>query len=199
MKIESAIFEKSSSSLSEITNKKLPEYCFIGRSNVGKSSLINFLTNKKNLAKTSSKPGKTQLINHFLINNNWYLVDLPGYGWAQASKSSVEHWENMIYNYLLNSSFISCVFLLIDSRHSIQKNDLNFMLWLGKNQIPFVLIFTKIDKLPKTKVDKQIKQYIKQLNEYWDENPTYFITSSELKTGADEILKFINDVNNSIR
>ncbi|MGV3539666.1 MAG: ribosome biogenesis GTP-binding protein YihA/YsxC [Rufibacter sp.] len=173
----------------------LPEYAFIGRSNVGKSSLINMLTNRLKLAKTSSFPGKTQLINHFLINDKWYLVDLPGYGWAKVSKESREQWAKMINYYLKNRPNLACVFVLIDSRLPPQKPDLEFMEKLGTMGVPFVIIFTKIDKQSGQKTDANIAAYLKTLEETWEEPPMHMKSSSSTKQGREDILQFISDVN----
>lgn len=174
---------------------ELPEYAFIGRSNVGKSSLINMLTGSKKLAKTSSTPGKTQLINHFLINQSWYLVDLPGYGWARVSKAAREKWGKMISYYLRNRPNLACVFVLIDSRLEPQELDLDFIQLLGEMQVPFVLAFTKTDKQSGPKTDQHIKKFCDTLLDTWEELPQVFKTSSEIKIGRDEILNFIEEVN----
>ena len=172
-----------------------PEFAVVGRSNVGKSSLINMLTNQRKLAKTSSFPGKTQLINHFKINDNWYLVDLPGYGWAKVSKESREKWSRMIRAYLQNRKNLACVFLLIDSRHEPQKPDLAFVEQLGTMGIPFVLVFTKTDKQSAFKTEANVAAFKKKLLETWDELPPIFLTSSEERKGREEILDFIESVN----
>ncbi|GHA72110.1 putative GTP-binding protein EngB [Pontibacter akesuensis] len=172
-----------------------PEYAFIGRSNVGKSSLINMLTEQKSLAKTSGQPGKTQLINHFLINNEWYLVDLPGYGYAKVSKSSREEWRRMINFYLQKRENLTCVFVLIDSRHEPLQVDLDFIDHLGTMGVPFVIVFTKVDKQSALKTDSTIAAYKRKLAETWDELPQMFRTSSEKSTGRDEVLGFIEQVN----
>jgi len=174
-----------------------PEFAFIGRSNVGKSSLINMLTNRKKLAKISGTPGKTQLINHFIIDDLWYMVDLPGYGWARASKKDKAKWIKMIREYLLFRENLNCVFTLIDSRHSPMKVDLEFMQWMGENEIPFVIVFTKTDKLPKLKVEHLIKKYNKELSMHWEELPKHFITSASTKRGKQEIIDFILELNNN--
>jgi len=171
----------------------------LGIPNVGKSSLINMLTNHKSLAKTSGKPGKTQLINHFIINKNWFLVDLPGYGYASVSKDKRKTFQKFIKDYFNKRMQIACTFVLIDSRHAPQKIDLEFMEFLGTNGIPFCIIFTKADKLNKSTLPKNIEIYKKELLEYWEELPTYFISSSTDKTGRDEILNFIEQVNESIK
>jgi GTP-binding protein len=195
MIIKEATFIASNTTVDKCPETDLPEYAFIGRSNVGKSSLINMLTNQRKLAKTSSFPGKTQLINHFKINDNWYLVDLPGYGWAKVSKESREKWAKMIRAYLQNRKNLACVFLLIDSRHEPQKSDLEFINLLGTLGIPFVLVFTKTDKQSTLKTSEAVKAYKKQLAETWEELPQMFLTSSEERKGREEILDFIESVN----
>ncbi len=175
----------------------LPEYAFIGRSNVGKSSLINMLTQRNGLAKTSQHPGKTQLINHFLINTNWYLVDLPGYGYAKVSKSERDKWEHMIYEYLRYRSNLVCTFVLIDSRHDPQRVDLEFMEKLGEEGIPFHIVFTKTDKLKSHQVQAQIDRYQEKLLETWDELPLSFITSAEKGQGREAILEAIQTYNDT--
>ncbi|RNI31190.1 ribosome biogenesis GTP-binding protein YihA/YsxC [Rufibacter latericius] len=195
MVIKDAKFITSNTRADLCPQTDLPEYAFIGRSNVGKSSLINMLTNRLKLAKTSSFPGKTQLINHFLINENWYLVDLPGYGWAKVSKESREAWRKMILYYLKNRQNLACVFVLIDSRLPPQKPDLDFMELLGTMGVPFVIIFTKTDKQSGTKTDMNIALYMKTLKETWEELPMYMKSSSTSKEGREEILQFISDVN----
>ena len=194
--IKSAVFVKSSPSLIECPDPKIPEYAFIGRSNVGKSSLLNMLTNNTKLAKISSKPGKTQLINHYLINDDWYLVDLPGYGYAKFSKSERLKWENFTINYILNRSNLMCVFVLIDSRHKAQKIDLEFMQKLGLNNIPFVMVFTKIDKLSSKEKGRFLKAYQKELLKEWESMPRHFISSSVSKFGREELIQFISETNN---
>lgn len=189
-----ARFFKSSKQVSQCPPANKPEFAFIGRSNVGKSSLINMLAGKKNLAKTSQTPGKTQLINHFLVNEQWYMVDLPGYGFAKVSKKERELWEAMIFDYLTQRENLLYIFVLIDSRHSLQQVDLDFMLWLGENQLPFVIVFTKTDKLSATQLQKNIAHYKNQLLEYFEDFPRYFVSSSEKKLGKDEILQFILDL-----
>jgi GTP-binding protein len=195
MVIKEAKFISSNTRADLCPQTELPEYAFIGRSNVGKSSLINMLTNRLKLAKTSSFPGKTQLINHFLINDTWYLVDLPGYGWAKVSKDSREDWRKMIKYYLQNRSNLACVFVLIDSRLPPQKPDLEFMEQLGTMGVPFVLIFTKIDKQSGVKTDANIAAYMKTMEETWEELPMFMKSSSVSKDGRDAILAFIEDVN----
>lgn len=174
------------------------EYAFIGRSNVGKSSLINALTNRKGLAMTSSKPGKTQLINHFIVNDDWYLVDLPGYGYAQRGKEGREKIKTIIEDYILEREALTNLFLLLDIRLEPQKIDLEFIEWLGENGIPFAIIFTKIDKLSKSKVKENSNAYYDKLAEIWEEFPPIFLTSSEQKTGMTEILDYIEDINKTL-
>ena len=199
MQIKSAEFVISNSDVAKCPKDLLPEYAFIGRSNVGKSSLINMLTARKSLAKTSGRPGKTQLINHFLINKNWYLVDLPGYGYARVSKSAKKKFQKFITNYFEKRLQLISAFVLVDIRHEPQKIDLEFMEYLGLQQIPFTIIFTKADKLNKSTLPKNIEIYKKELLEYWEELPTYFISSSTDKTGREEILDFIQNVNDSMK
>ncbi len=195
MQIQSAEFKCSNTRTEKLPPPVLPEYAFIGRSNVGKSSLINALTAKKGLAKTSQTPGKTQLINHFLINENWYIVDLPGYGYARVSQKTREEWERFIRYYLRNRENLQCVFVLIDSRIEPQKTDLDFCFWLGENGIPFVLAFTKADKQSKIKTTQAVDAFKKALLKYFEEIPPLFITSSETREGREEILDFIDGVN----
>lgn len=173
----------------------MPEYAFIGRSNVGKSSLINMLVAKKDLAKTSGKPGKTQLINHFIINENWYLVDLPGYGYAQVSRESRESWEVFIKKYILKRENLMCMMVLLDSRLPPQKIDLEFMDWLGEKEIPFVMVFTKTDKLSKKQFADNMQLYKQEMEKQWDELPRCFYTSAEKKEGRKELLDFIGEAN----
>ncbi len=199
MKIKQANFSKSSQSITECPRPDRHEYAFIGRSNVGKSSLINALTNRKSLAKTSGVPGKTQLINHFEIDNKWYLVDLPGYGWAKVSKSEKNKWGKFIEEYLLNRESLVCIFLLIDIRHEPQKIDLEFIEWLGTNQKAFCIVFTKSDKLSKNKVSQSVNFYKNELKKTWEELPKSFITSSVDLNGKDEILSYISELNDSIK
>jgi len=195
MIIKTADFVCSNTQVSKLPPPVLPEYAFIGRSNVGKSSLINMLTNKHGLAKTSQTPGKTQLINHFLINEKWYIVDLPGYGYARISKSKKEDWNKFIRTYLDKRESLQCVFVLIDSRLEPQKIDLEFCNWLGEKSIPFSLIFTKADKQSTVKTDQNVSKFKKALLETFDEVPTIFITSSELQNGREEVLNFVGSVN----
>lgn len=175
-----------------------PEYAFIGRSNVGKSSLINMLTNNKKLAKTSATPGKTLLINHFIINNEWYLVDLPGYGFAKRSKKEVAKLEQMISGYILQREQLVNVFLLVDIRLEPQKIDLEFIQWLGDSSVPFAIVFTKADKLSATKASQQVEAYKKVLLETWEELPPIFITSAEKRQGRDEVLDYIEKINKEL-
>ncbi len=196
MKIKSADFVMSNSDVAKCPNEPLPEYAFIGRSNVGKSSLINMLTERKSLAKTSGRPGKTQLINHFRINDNWLLVDLPGYGYAKVSRKDKNIFQKYITNYFLQRQQLVCSFVLIDIRHEPQKIDMEFMQWLGENGIPFCLIFTKADKLKPKVITAQVDAYIKKLLEgVWEEAPPYFITSSSKTIGREELLEYIDQIN----
>jgi len=197
MVIRSAEFIKSSTSVKDCPPENLPEYAFIGRSNVGKSSLINMLTGFSKLAKTSSTPGKTQLINHFLINKQWFLADLPGFGFAKVSQSSRLKWENMIRNYLLKRENLVCCFMLIDLRHKALENDLEFMAWLGKNQIPICLAFTKADKLSHNQAAAAYAAYNKELAKKWDPVPPSVITSCKTTTGRQELLGYIDTWNQS--
>ncbi len=199
MKISSAKFVISNTDVRKCPSEPYPEYAFIGRSNVGKSSLINMLTGHKNLAKTSGKPGKTQLINHFLINENWYLVDLPGYGYAKVSKDKRKTFQKFIKDYFNKRMQLACSFVLIDSRHEPQKIDLEFMEFLGENGIPFCIVFTKTDKLSKTTLEKNLTHYKKVMLESWEEMPNTFLTSSVNSSGKEEILSFIEQVNLSLR
>ncbi len=198
MKIKSAEFVISNTDVSKCPKDNLPEYAFIGRSNVGKSSLINMLTNQKGLAKISGKPGKTQLINHFIINKNWFLVDLPGYGYAQVSKDKRKTFQSFIKDYFNQRKQLVCSFVLVDSRHEPQKIDLEFMEFLGENGIPFCIVFTKTDKLNQSTLPKNIENYKKIRLNTWEELPPYFITSSTNKAGKEEVLKFIDNVNKSL-
>lgn len=194
MEIKSANFVISSPKVDMCPDADRPEFAFIGRSNVGKSSLINMLTNKKNLAKTSSTPGKTQLINHFMINDQWYLVDLPGYGYAKVAKTKRRTWTGMIKNYLLQRENLANLFVLIDSRHSPQKLDLDFVNSLGAWGIPFTIVFTKIDKIKQREVSKNIKNFKSELLKDWEELPPIFETSAVKGTGKMKILEFVEDV-----
>ncbi|TSD67813.1 YihA family ribosome biogenesis GTP-binding protein [Inquilinus sp. KBS0705] len=197
MIIKSADFICSNTQISKLPPPVKPEYAFIGRSNVGKSSLINMLTQKKGLAKTSQTPGKTQLINHFLVNDNWYIVDLPGYGYARASKSKKADWNRFIQTYLDKRESLQCVMVLIDSRLEPQKIDVEFCSWLGEKGLPFVLVFTKADKQSNLKTDQNIAKFKKVLLEMFEEVPQLFVTSAENMTGRDEVLGFIGGINNS--
>ena len=195
MKIKSAEFVISNTDYKLCPKETHPEYAFIGRSNVGKSSLINALVNRKNLAKTSGKPGKTQLINHFKINDSWFLVDLPGYGYASTSKTNREMFKEMINKYLLNRKNLICLFVLLDIRHNPQSIDLEFMGKMGQEKTPFVMIFTKSDKISQTQISKNIKLYNTEMLKQWEYLPDMFITSSENQNGISEILKFIEEYN----
>lgn len=195
MEIKTAQFVISNTDVAKCPAPTLPEYAFIGRSNVGKSSLINMLCTRNKLAKTSGKPGKTQLINHFIINDKWYLVDLPGYGYAQVSKEKKQNWEEFIIQYILKRKNLMCMMVLIDSRLPPQKIDLEFMSWLGENQIPFVMVFTKTDKLTKGKFADNMETYKKEMSKHWEELPTCFYTSAEKKEGRKEVLDFIEQTN----
>ncbi|MCK9413092.1 MAG: ribosome biogenesis GTP-binding protein YihA/YsxC [Prolixibacteraceae bacterium] len=191
MLIKSAEFVMSNTDPGMCPESDRPEFAFIGRSNVGKSSLINMLMGKKDLAKTSSEPGKTRLINHFIVNNDWFLVDLPGYGYAKALRSSREKWIKFIRKYILERENLYCVMVLLDIRVEPQQNDLDFMNWLGENGIPFVMVFTKMDKLGKTVIEKNLSAYPEEMFKSWEELPQIFITSAEKGTGRDELLAFI--------
>ena len=199
MKIKKAEFVISNTDYRLCPKNNLPEYAFIGRSNVGKSSLINAIVNNKKLAKTSSTPGKTQLINHFIINEQWYLVDLPGYGYAKTSKSQRALFHEMISNYLLNRSSLIALFVLIDSRHKLQKIDNEFMIFLAENQIPFAIVFTKIDKLGKNIIKKNIENFKKEMLKNWEEIPEVFLSSSESRLGIKEITSYIAKLNVDIK
>ena len=198
MKITSAEFVISNTDVNKCPKTGFPEYAFIGRSNVGKSSLINMLTGNKRLAMTSSTPGKTLLINHFLINKQWYLVDLPGYGYANRSKKSVADIQRVIGSYLENRMEMTCLFVLIDSRLEPQAIDMNFMNWLGENQVPFAIVFTKADKQSKSRTESNIRGYIEKMKEQWEELPPYFITSSLTGVGKDDVLSYIESINISL-
>lgn len=199
MEIKSAEFTISSSRADMCPKSDIPEYAFIGRSNVGKSSLINMLTKKPKLAMTSSTPGKTLLINHFLINKEWFLVDLPGYGFALRGKKMMEKIKNLIEYYVLEREQLTCLFVLIDSRHEPQKIDLEFIEWLGENGVPFAIIFTKADKQTVGKTRQNVNNYLNKLKEQWEELPPHFISSSENGTGRQEILDYIESINKSLK
>ncbi|MFD0991542.1 ribosome biogenesis GTP-binding protein YihA/YsxC [Mariniflexile jejuense] len=199
MHIKSAEFVMSNSNVAKCPKGLLPEYAFIGRSNVGKSSLINMLTNKKSLAKTSGRPGKTQLINHFLINENWHLVDLPGYGYARVSKSSKKVFQKFITEYFGLREQLVSAFVLVDVRHKPQPIDLEFMQWLGEHGVPFSIIFTKADKLKPNAILRHVEDYKTVLLEAWETMPNYFITSSSNETGKDEVLAYIDALNNNMQ
>lgn len=199
MKINTAEFIISNSEVSKCPLERIPEYAFIGRSNVGKSSLINMLTNHKNLAKTSGRPGKTQLINHFKINNNWFLVDLPGYGYAKVSKKTKSVFQQFITDYFEKREQLVCAFVLIDIRHEAQNIDLEFMEYMGESEIPFCIIFTKADKISKTKIDSHIAAYKKQMiQNNWEEMPQYFVTSSTEGVGKEILLNYIDEINQEV-
>lgn len=199
MDIKSAEFIMSNSDVAKCPKALLPEYAFIGRSNVGKSSLINMLTNKKSLAKTSGRPGKTQLINHFLINKNWHLVDLPGYGYARVSKSSKKTFQKFITQYFGLREQLVSAFVLVDIRHEPQTIDLEFMQWLGENGIPFSIIFTKADKLKPKAIENHIDSYNTIMLETWEDIPNYFITSASNELGKDAVLNYIDTLNENMK
>ena len=198
MEIKSAEFVVSNTDVRKCPEGNKPEYAFIGRSNVGKSSLINMITGKKGLAMTSSKPGKTQLINHFIINDSWYLVDLPGYGYAQRGKEGCENIRRIIEDYILEREQLTNLFVLLDCRLEAQKIDLEFMEWLGENGIPFSIVFTKIDKLGGGKLREKLNAYTKKLLESWEELPPILLTSSEKKEGKEELLNYIDEITKSL-
>lgn len=193
--IKNARFVISNTDIRKCPNDGKPEYAFIGRSNVGKSSLINMLTNNNKLAMTSSTPGKTLLINHFIVNGEWYLVDLPGYGYSKRSKSQNEQLQHIISNYILGREAMTLLFVLIDCRHEPQKIDIEFFQWLGENGVPFSIIFTKADKLTKSALALNVAAYKARLLEDWEELPPVFVTSSETTLGREEVLEYINDIN----
>lgn len=199
MEINTAEFTLSAPRESMCPKDNRIEYAFIGRSNVGKSSLINMLCGKKKLAKTSAMPGKTLLINHFIINREWYLVDLPGYGYAKRSKTEKARLEQMISGYILQRKQLACVFVLVDVRHEPQQMDLEFINWLGASGIPFAIVFTKADKLSAGKVAGNVEAYKAKLTETWEELPPIFITSSETRVGKEELLGYIDSVNKSLK
>lgn len=198
MDIKSAEFIISNTDVKKCPSGNFPEYAFIGRSNVGKSSLINMLTARKGLAMTSSTPGKTMLINHFMVNENWYIVDLPGYGYARRGQKGQKQIKKIIEDYILEREQMTNLFVLIDSRLEPQHIDLEFMEWLGEHGVPFSIIFTKADKLTNNQVQSSIKKYIKKLKEQWDELPPYFISSSEKRMGREEILGYIDQINKEL-
>lgn len=199
MIIRDARFLTSNTRVDQCPAPTLPEYAFIGRSNVGKSSLINMLTGRTGLAKTSSLPGKTQLINHFLINEQWYLVDLPGYGYARVSKESRAQWSKMIRAYLEKRENLSCLFVLIDSRLPPQAVDLEFITMVGQMGVPFVLVFTKSDKQSDSKTDQNVRGFLDKMSETWEELPQWFVSSATARRGRDELLAFIDDVNRQVK
>ena len=199
MEITSAEFVISNTDVKKCPTGVFPEYAFIGRSNVGKSSLINMLTARKGLAMTSATPGKTMLFNHFLINQSWYLVDLPGYGYARRGQKGKDQIRTIIEDYILEREQMTNLFVLIDSRLEPQKIDLEFMEWLGENGVPFSIIFTKADKLTNGKVKDNVNKYLKKLTEQWEELPPHFVSSSEKKTGRQEILDYIDSINRSLK
>jgi|TARA_Y100000992_G_scaffold279823_1_gene226385 GTP-binding protein len=196
MKILSAEFIISNNNVKFCPDSKVPEYAFIGRSNVGKSSLINSMFNKKKLAKISSRPGKTELINHFLINKDWYLVDLPGYGYAKASKYKIKSFQKLIKSYFTERKQLISAFVLIDIRHAPQKIDLDFIYWLGEIKIPFSIIFTKSDKIKFEKIEDKVNLYLQELSNQWSFLPKYFISSANNRSGINKILGYINEMNN---
>ncbi|HNR48854.1 MAG TPA: ribosome biogenesis GTP-binding protein YihA/YsxC [Bacteroidia bacterium] len=199
MEILTAEFIQSNSDYRKCPAEDKPEYAFIGRSNVGKSSLINMLCGKKGLAKTSATPGKTQLINHFMINGKWYLVDLPGYGYAKTARTEREKWDTMIRNYMMYRKNLMSVFVLIDIRIAPQEKDLDFINWMGEQSIPFAIIFTKADKQTRIKNDFSVKRFTTQLLRTWENIPPYFISSSETKKGKEEVLNYIEESNKLFR
>ena len=200
MKITSAEFIMSNSDVAKCPKDLLPEYAFIGRSNVGKSSLINMLVDNKSMAKTSGRPGKTQLINHFKINNNWFLVDLPGYGYARVSKKDKKTFQKYITAYFLKRKQLVCAFVLVDIRHEPQPIDLEFMEWLGTNGLPFALIFTKADKLKPGAIENHVNSYLKKMVDgAWEEAPPHFVTSSSKHLGKEMLLSYIDSINRSIK
>ncbi len=198
MIITDARFISSNNRFEKLPKDNIPEYAFIGRSNVGKSSLINALVQRKGLAKTSATPGKTIAINHFMVNHSWYLVDLPGYGYAQRSKKSREEWRVMLANYISRRRNLLYTFVLVDSRIEPQNSDIGFMEWLGENQVPFCIVFTKADKLSKAELDRNVESYKNRLLEDWEELPNIFVTSSESKLGREDILDFIEQQNREL-
>ena len=198
MEIKNARFIISNTDVEKCPAPVLPEYAFIGRSNVGKSSLVNMLTDRRSLAKTSGKPGKTRLINHFLIDETWYLVDLPGYGYAKTSKQDRKEWEKSFREYILKRKNLYSLFVLIDSRHQPQQIDVDFMEWLGINQIPFAIIFTKTDKLKPEELERNVEDYKEKMLEKWAEIPSFFFSSAITNAGRSEILRYIKNINDSV-
>ncbi len=198
MEIKNARFIISNTDVEKCPAPVLPEYAFIGRSNVGKSSLVNMLTDRRSLAKTSGKPGKTRLINHFLIDETWYLVDLPGYGYAKTSKQDRKEWEKSFREYILKRENLYSLFVLIDSRHQPQQIDVDFMEWLGINQIPFAIIFTKTDKLKPEELERNVEDYKEKMLEKWAEMPSFFFSSAVTNAGRSEILRYIKNINDSV-
>lgn len=198
MIIKDARFLASNNKFDKLPKDNLPEYAFIGRSNVGKSSLINALVQRNGLAKTSSTPGKTISINHFIVNNQWYLVDLPGYGYAKRSKKAREEWRIMLSNYISRRRNLISTFVLVDSRIEPQDSDVGFMEWLGENEVPFCIVFTKADKLSKTVLENNVEAYKKRLLEDWEELPPVFVTSAESKLGREELLDYIEQQNKEL-
>lgn len=199
MQIKQAEFVVSNADYKKCPTHDKPEFAFVGRSNVGKSSLINMLTGRKALAMTSSTPGKTMLINHFLINDSWYLVDLPGYGYAQRGKKAMEQLRHLISSYVLGREHLTCLFVLVDSRLEPQKIDLEFIRFLGENGVPFALIFTKSDKTKRSQLGGNVARFLKTLKEEWEELPPHFVTSSADRSGRDEVLDYINQINASLK
>ena len=199
MEIKKAQFVISNSDVRKCPDTGLPEYAFIGRSNVGKSSLINMLANRNGMAKTSATPGKTMLINHFIINDEWYIVDLPGYGYARRGNEGREEIRRIINAYVLNREAMTCLFVLLDCRHEPQRIDLEFMEFLGENGVPFAIIFTKADKISKGALERNVEAYKAKLLETWEELPPIFCTSSEKKQGREELLDYIEDINRAIK
>ena len=198
MKIKSAEFVMSNSDVTKCPSRPLPEYAFIGRSNVGKSSLINMLVERKNLAKTSGRPGKTQLINHFLINDQWYLVDLPGYGYARVSKTAKKEFQGFIRKYFTRRKQLVSAFVLVDCRHEPQRIDLEFMQWLGEQGIPFGIVFTKADKLKPKAMERHLRIYMDELLKTWESLPPHFVTSAAHRTGREELLEYIESINQEL-
>ena len=198
MEIHHAAFVMSNTDIRKCPEGRLPEYAFIGRSNVGKSSLINMLTGRRQLAMTSQKPGKTQLINHFIINDSWYLVDLPGYGYARRSRENREQLRRMIETYILGREQLTCLFVLLDCRHEAQRIDLEFMEWLGRNGVPFAIIFTKTDKISRSRLQENLAAYRERMLETWEELPPIMTSSSEKQEGREEILAYIDEINRSL-